>query len=137
MFQKSKQKKFNIQKNTLEKKRLKKGTNLLKQFFFVFRKQAYFVDLFVRVTNKIAIKMYQQLGYVVYRTVLEYYSGDPDEDAYGKFSFFFFFSKFETTKNNKQILFCIFSDMRKALSRDDKKKSMIPLSHPVRPEEVD
>lgn len=28
--------------------------------------------------------MYQQLGYIIYRTVLEYYSGDPDEDAYGK-----------------------------------------------------
>lgn len=28
--------------------------------------------------------MYQQLGYIVYRTVLEYYNGDPDEDAYGK-----------------------------------------------------
>jgi hypothetical protein len=28
--------------------------------------------------------MYKRLGYVVYRTVLEYYSGDPDEDAYGK-----------------------------------------------------
>lgn len=28
--------------------------------------------------------MYKNLGYIVYRTVLEYYSGDPDEDAYGK-----------------------------------------------------
>lgn len=28
--------------------------------------------------------MYQQLGYIVYRTVLEYYNGDPDEDAYGE-----------------------------------------------------
>ncbi|XP_012254441.1 N-alpha-acetyltransferase 20 [Athalia rosae] len=74
------------------------------------KKQAYFVDLFVRVSNKVAIKMYQQLGYIVYRTVLEYYSGDPDEDAY---------------------------DMRKALSRDVKKKSVIPLTHPVRPDEVD
>lgn len=27
--------------------------------------------------------MYKSLGYTVYRTVLEYYSGDPDEDAYG------------------------------------------------------
>jgi len=27
--------------------------------------------------------------------------------------------------------------MRKALSKDVKKKSMIPLTHPVRPEEVD
>lgn len=74
------------------------------------KKQAYFVDLFVRVSNKVAMKMYQQLGYIVYRTVLEYYNGDPDEDAY---------------------------DMRKALSRDVKKKSVIPLTHPVRPEDVD
>ena len=43
----------------------------------------------------------QNLGYVVYRTVLQYYSGETDEDAY---------------------------DMRKALSRDRDKKSMIPLS---------
>ena len=73
-------------------------------------KQAYFVDLFVRVSNVVAIKMYQQLGYIVYKTVLEYYSGDPDEDAY---------------------------DMRKALSRDKEKKSVIPLALPVRPEDVD
>lgn len=52
---------------------------------FYFRKNAYFVDLFVRVSNNVAIKMYTNLGYIVYRKVLEYYSGDPDEDAYGKF----------------------------------------------------
>lgn len=74
------------------------------------KKRAYFVDLFVRVSNKVAINMYKTLGYIVYRTVLEYYSGDPDENAF---------------------------DMRKALSRDVKKKSMIPLTHPVRPDEVD
>ncbi|XP_043480982.1 N-alpha-acetyltransferase 20 [Leptopilina heterotoma] len=74
------------------------------------KKSAYFVDLFVRVSNTVAIKMYQQLGYINYRTVLEYYSGDPGEDAF---------------------------DMRKALSKDTKKKSVIPLSHPVRPEDVD
>lgn len=27
--------------------------------------------------------MYKNLGYIIYRTVLEYYSGSPDEDAYG------------------------------------------------------
>lgn len=74
------------------------------------KKKCYFVDLFVRVSNTVAISMYKALGYIVYRTVLEYYSGDPDEDAY---------------------------DMRKALSRDVEKKSVIPLDHPVRPEEVD
>ncbi|KAF5301404.1 hypothetical protein FQA39_LY02133 [Lamprigera yunnana] len=74
------------------------------------KKRAYFVDLFVRVSNKVAINMYTNLGYIVYRTVLEYYSGDPDEDAY---------------------------DMRKACSRDIKQKSVIPLNHPVRPEDVE
>lgn len=52
--------------------------------------------------------MYSNLGYIVYRTVLEYYSGD--ENAF---------------------------DMRKSLTRDALKKSMIPLSHPVRPEDID
>merc|ERR1712226_292511 len=48
-------------------------------------KNCYFVDLFVRVSNKIAINFYQKLGYTVYRTVLQYYSGDNEEDAhYGR-----------------------------------------------------
>lgn len=51
------------------------------------RKGGFFVDLFVRVSNQVAVNMYKQLGYSVYRTVIEYYSasnGEPDEDAYGK-----------------------------------------------------
>eukprot|EP00617_Octactis_speculum_P018349 CAMPEP_0185772208 /NCGR_PEP_ID=MMETSP1174-20130828/67687_1 /TAXON_ID=35687 /ORGANISM="Dictyocha speculum, Strain CCMP1381" /LENGTH=145 /DNA_ID=CAMNT_0028458357 /DNA_START=80 /DNA_END=517 /DNA_ORIENTATION=- len=69
---------------------------------------AYFVDLFVRVSNALAISMYNHFGYEVYRQVIEYYSGE--EDAY---------------------------DMRKALPRDPSKKSMIPLPHPVRPEDLE
>lgn len=42
----------------------------------------YFVDLFVRVSNKAAIRMYEGLGYTVYRRILGYYC-DPDEDAFG------------------------------------------------------
>lgn len=53
------------------------------------RKKTFFVDLFVRVSNKVAINMYTNLGYIVYRTVLEYYSGDPDEDAFGEFFNYF------------------------------------------------
>lgn len=34
--------------------------------------------------------MYRSLGYTVYRTVLEYYSGDPDEDAYGIKKYFWY-----------------------------------------------
>jgi len=53
----------------------------------VCRKGGYFVDLFVRVSNQVAVNMYKRLGYSVYRTVIEYYSasnGEPDEDAYGE-----------------------------------------------------
>lgn len=50
--------------------------------------------------------MYTNLGYIIYRTVLEYYSGDPDEDAYGNFRkgipfkltikyLFFYFRRYE------------------------------------------
>lgn len=73
-------------------------------------KKCYFVDLFVRVSNKVAVDMYYTLGYTVFRRVLEYYSGDVDEDAF---------------------------DMRKALTRDTEKKSVIPLTHPVTPEELE
>lgn len=34
-------------------------------------------------------------------------------------------------------LYHVVSDMRKACSRDVKQKSVIPLIHPVRPEDVD
>jgi len=42
------------------------------------------VDLFVRVSNSVAVDMYHHLGYIVYRKVIDYYSGDVDEDAFGK-----------------------------------------------------
>lgn len=66
----------------------------------------YFVDLYVRASNAVAIDMYRLLGYVIYRQVIGYYSGVNSEDAY---------------------------DMRKAMSRDKQKHSMIPLPHPVHP----
>jgi hypothetical protein len=48
------------------------------------RYDAYFVDLFVRVSNSLAIGMYEKFGYSVYRRVLGYYSSDHDtEDAFG------------------------------------------------------
>jgi N-terminal acetyltransferase B complex catalytic subunit len=66
------------------------------------------VDLFVRVSNAVAINMYRKLGYIVYRTVIGYYSGE--EDAY---------------------------DMHKAMPRDKEGKSMVPLPKPVYPNELD
>lgn len=63
------------------------------------KKRCYFVDLFVRCSNEVAVSMYKNLGYVVYRRIQGYYTGPPDEDAY---------------------------DMRKALSRDPDKRSEQP-----------
>jgi N-terminal acetyltransferase B complex catalytic subunit len=71
---------------------------------------AFFVDLFVRSSNKLAINMYDKFGYSTYRRVLGYYSGDDPEDAL---------------------------DMRKACPRDKHKNSIIPLKHPVRPEDLE
>ena len=75
---------------------------------------AYFVDLFVRASNTLAIRMYEQFGYVKYRRVLGYYSSEDRllgmEDAF---------------------------DMRKALRRDVRHESVIPLTHPVRPEDLE
>lgn len=48
----------------------------------------YFVDLYVRVSNEIAVRMYEGMGYTVYRRVVEYYSaglGEIEEDAFGGF----------------------------------------------------
>lgn len=66
---------------------------------------AYFVDLYVRVSNSLAIHMYKKFGYIAYRQVIMYYAGE--EDAF---------------------------DMRKALKRDKNKLSMIPLTKPVHPD---
>ncbi|XP_065194265.1 N-alpha-acetyltransferase 20-like [Sycon ciliatum] len=74
------------------------------------RKNTFFVDLFVRVSNKVAVGMYKQLGYHIYRTVLGYYSGDPDEDAY---------------------------DMRKPMSRDKAKKSIKTDRPVIEPHELE
>lgn len=71
---------------------------------------AYFVDLFVRASNGLAIKMYEKFGYVRYRRVLDYYAGEEPEDAF---------------------------DMRKALPRDKLKESVIPLDHPIRPQDLE
>lgn len=79
--------------------------------------------------------MYKNLGYIIYRTVIDYYAGpgDVDEDAYGKYK----------SISNGQVK-CDFNDeyiyvidMRKAMPRDVDKKSMIPLKHPVHCDEVE
>lgn len=49
------------------------------------RRNSWFCDLFVRVSNKVAYEMYTKCGYTVFRRVLDYYTGENDEDAFGKF----------------------------------------------------
>mmetsp|Transcript_21503 Transcript_21503/g.61391 ORF Transcript_21503/g.61391 Transcript_21503/m.61391 type:complete len:176 (-) Transcript_21503:226-753(-) len=71
---------------------------------------AYFVDLFVRASNHLAQNMYTKFGYIKYRQVLGYYAGECPEDAW---------------------------DMRKALPRDREKRSIIPLTEPVLPEDLE
>jgi len=73
-------------------------------------RQCYYVDLFVRQSNSLAIKMYEGLGYVAYRKILQYYSGPNQENAF---------------------------DMRKSLTRDKDKKAMIPLKHPVHADDLE
>lgn len=72
-----------------------------------------YVDLFVRASNDVAINMYKKFGYSVYQRVLGYYSagvGHRKEDGL---------------------------DMRKAMSRDVNKLSIIPRSHPVKPSDLE
>ena len=74
---------------------------------------AYYVDLFVRESNAIAINMYKALGYVVYRIVKGYYSGNKpgsNENAY---------------------------DMRKSLPRDPNKECMVTDKKEIEPNEVE
>lgn len=66
--------------------------------------KGFFVDLYVRCANLVAINMYEGLGYSVYRRVREYYGnlgvgkgGRDEEDAF---------------------------DMRKPLSRDSNRRSV-------------
>ncbi|KAF1778011.1 Acyl-CoA N-acyltransferase [Phytophthora cactorum] len=90
---------------------------------------AYFVDLFVRVSNSLAIGMYEKFGYSVYRRVLGYYSSaDDGEDAFGTILWGWIL--------NKCLIFFYLSDMRKALPRDVHKKSIIPLPHPITPDQL-
>lgn len=92
-----------------EYRRLGQATELMSQLEMVTEThKGRFVDLFVRQSNASALEMYTRLGYVVYRRVLEYYDGG--EDAY---------------------------DMRKSMSSDPDKHSMVPLKRPVRPDELE
>ncbi|KNA10589.1 hypothetical protein SOVF_142970 [Spinacia oleracea] len=73
------------------------------------RHQCILKDLFATVVLNLMLRVFvSQLGYVIYRRVLRYYSGEEDG-----------------------------LDMRKALSRDVEKKSVIPLKRPITPDELE
>ena len=73
------------------------------------RHNAWFVDLFVRSGNKVAIKMYEKLGYSIYRTVLKYYS-DNGEDGL---------------------------DLRKPMERDKDRVSLLCKKTKIKPSELE
>ena len=75
---------------------------------------AFYVDLFVRKGNDIAIKMYKNLGYDIFQIVDKYYSACEErsmksEDAY---------------------------DMRKSLKRDTTQKFVKPTGLTIKPNEL-
>jgi len=78
---------------------------------------AWFVDLFVRVSNKVGQALYHGLGYSVFRVVKEYYSDDPTDP----------------TKDSEDAW-----DMRKRLKRDvhGKHARSDGLKYEVNPEDV-
>jgi len=82
--------------------------------------KGFFVDLFVRASNKVAIEMYRKLGYDIYRTVNKYYSSSLDqsgEDAYGTFY--------------------TYTDLRKSLSRDPTKETSKPTGKRIEPDQLE
>ncbi|KAL9604850.1 MAG: hypothetical protein Q9219_000298 [cf. Caloplaca sp. 3 TL-2023] len=80
------------------------------------QENAWFMDLFVRVSNKTAINMYKKMGYSVFRRVVGYYSDDP------------------TGKGSSEDAF----DMRKSLSRDKHRKYIRAdgENHRINPEDI-
>jgi N-terminal acetyltransferase B complex catalytic subunit len=92
-----------------EFRRLGVGKLLLDKFEKVSEEAhfCWFADLFVRVSNAVAIEMYKQRGYEIYRTIRGYYSGT--EDAY---------------------------DMRKPLKRDINRYSLEGAGKQIRTEEL-
>jgi N-terminal acetyltransferase B complex catalytic subunit len=83
--------------------------------------KGFFVDLYVRCANNVAIGMYEGFGYSVYRRVREYYGnlglgkgGRDEEDAFGTFHL----------QNHQHSHNSCLSDMRKPLSRDPLRRSV-------------
>ena len=91
----------------------------------------YFVDLYVRCTNTVAIGMYENMGYSVYRRVSEYYGSlgkgresKDEEDAFGAHRFFVVRSVADHRTQRGTYDHALPTDMRKPLSRDSNRRSV-------------
>ncbi|VDO09273.1 unnamed protein product [Rodentolepis nana] len=94
-----------------EYRRMGLASRLMLDFEDTSERRCVFADLFVRASNKLGNSLYTKLGYVIYRRVLSYYSGGEDgEDAF---------------------------DMRKALTADKKRESVVPLTKPITVDELE
>ena len=83
--------------------------------------KGFFVDLYVRCTNDLAINMYEGFGYSVYRRVEQYYgslglgkAAKDEEDAFGEFCVHMQVYRVHNFP----------TDMRKPLSRDLHRRSV-------------
>lgn len=83
--------------------------------------KGFFVDLYVRCNNALAIDMYERFGYSVYRRVREYYGtlgvgkgGKDEEDAFGE----------SRPAAPVCASYSTSTDMRKPLSRDPLRRSV-------------
>ena len=88
------------------------------------QKRNFFVDLFVRASNTLAIQMYHSFGYRTYRRVIGYYQSSSSSN-----------SSTSGTDINPSPEDAY--DMRKSLPRDPQQLLMIPLPHPVYPEDLE
>lgn len=75
--------------------------------------------------------MYTKFGYTVYRRVLDYYTGEHDEDAFGIIHVKEFLSYIKDFKS------FLFSRYAQSNVKGRGKKSVIPLPHPVTADELD
>ncbi len=107
---------------------------------------AYFVDLYVRASNEVAIGMYKRFGYTVYRRVINYYrcvilrdfvcvffvttwrsSGGPEEDA---------FDMRRALREFCCAVVCCNVLMHCRQARDKERASIVPMERPVSPSEI-
>lgn len=74
----------------------------LRQLSETAEQNCFFMDLFVRTSNHVAVEMYKRLGFEPFRRVLQYYGSGKNEDAF---------------------------DMRMPLARDPKRQTLVRGSH--------